>query len=209
MSSLNIENYDPGVEVAGGLNTDLPVDFSGAATVLLPAGTTINGSSLTALGTITSSSAQALAVGLNGLTNPAFNVDASTALQADGVNVKGLAAGNGAGVKVITSGTNAPLTIDAAGSGTITIAGTSTGAVTITPATTITGALTQTGLATFTNGIAIASAKKITGAGTGANGIIIDNPKNTTALTMSGTARTVEIAIGGTPYYFLVYPTAS
>ena len=135
MSSLNIENYDPEVGIAGGLNTDLPVDFSGAATVALPAGTTINGSSLTALGTITSSSAQALAVGLNGLTNPAFNVDSSTASQADGVNVKGLAAGNGAGIKVITSGTNAPLTIDAAGSGTIAIGATSTGVVTVTPAT--------------------------------------------------------------------------
>ena len=209
------KNYDICIEgslpvvAANGLNTNKAVDFSGAATVVLPAGTTIGGSSLTALGTITSDSAQALAVGLNGLTNPAFNVDASTAVQADGINVKGLAAGDGAAVSVITSGTNAPLTIDAAGSGVIKIGDTSTGAVTIKPATTITGALTQTGLATFTNGIVIASAKKITGAGTGANGLIIDNPKNTTALTMSGTAKTVEIAIGGTPYYFLVYPTAS
>lgn len=158
---------------------------------------------------ITSVSNQALAVGRQGATNPALNIDSSTASQADGINVKGLGAGNGAEVSVITSGTNAPLTIDAAGSGTITIAGTSTGAVTITPATTITGALTQTGLATFTNGIVIASAKKITGAGTGANGLIIANPKNAAAATMSGTAKTVEISIGGTPYYFLVYPTAS
>lgn len=186
-----------------GLNTNKAVDFSGSATVVLPAGTTINGSSLTALGTITSDSAQALAVGLNGLTGPAFNVDASTALQADGLNVQGLAAGNGVAVSTITTGTNAPLIIDAAGSGTIGIGTVSTGVVTIKPATTVTG------LATFTGGIVIASAKKITGAGTGANGLIIDNPKNTTALTMSGTAKTVEIAIGGTPYYFLVYPTAS
>jgi hypothetical protein len=127
---LYIENYLPVVKY-GGLNTTQAVDFSGSATVALPAGTTINGSSLTALGTITSSSAQALAVGLNGLTNPAFNVDSSTASQADGVNVKGLAAGNGAQVKVISSGTNAPLTIDAKGSGTIVIGGTSTGLISI------------------------------------------------------------------------------
>jgi hypothetical protein len=138
---------------AVGLATIYPVDLSASATVKLPAGTTIGGSSLTALGTITSSSNKALAVGLNGLTNPAFNVDSSTALQADGINVKGLDAGNGAQVKVITSGTNAPLAIDAAGSGTITIGGTSTGAVTITPATTITGIATFTAIPVFSAGI--------------------------------------------------------
>ena len=148
--SILQENYQPEIAI-GGLNTAKNVDFSAASTVALPAGTTINGSSLTALGTITSSSAQAFAVGLNGLTNPAFNVDSSAALQADGLNVAGAAAGSGAAVKVITSGTNAPLTIDAAGSGTITIAGTSTGAITMTRAT------------TFTNGITLGSAKAITG----------------------------------------------
>jgi hypothetical protein len=125
-----IEDQIPVVKYQG-LNTAKPVDFSSAATVVLPAGTTIGGSSLTALGTITSASAQALAVGLAGLTNPAFNVDSSTASQADGVNVKGLAAGNGAQVKVITSGTNAPLTIDSAGSGVIKIGATSTGQISI------------------------------------------------------------------------------
>lgn len=94
---------------------------------------------------ITSASNAALAVGRQGATNPAFNVDSVTASQADGLNVKGLAAGNGVELSTITSGTNSPLKIDAAGSGTITIAGTSTGAVTITPATTITGVLTNTG----------------------------------------------------------------
>lgn len=158
---------------------------------------------------ITSTSNAALAVGRQGATGAAFKVDASTASQADGVGITGLAAGNGAGIATITTGTNAPLTIDAAGSGTITVGGTSTGAVTITPATTITGALTQTGLATFTNGIAIASAKGVTGVGTGANGFLIKNPKNAAAGTLSGTALNVEIDIGGTPYYFAVYPTKS
>ena len=172
-----------------GLITHNNVDMSDSSTVLLPAGTTIGGSSLTALGTITSSSAQALAVGLNGLTNPAFNVDSSTGSQADGVNVKGLAAGNGAGVKVITSGTNSPLTIDAAGSGTITLAGTSTGAV-ILPAA-----------------VSVASAGVIAGLGTGTNGVTLKNLKNSAATALSGTQKDITIDIGGVPYYFTVYPT--
>jgi len=178
-----------------GLITHNNVDMSDSSTVLLPAGTTIGGSSLTALGTITSSSAQALAVGLNGLTNPAFNVDSSTGSQADGVNVKGLAAGNGAQVSVITSGTNAPLTINAAGSGTITIGGVSTGAITLTRAT------------TFTNGVTIGASKSIASAGTGATGTVLADLKNAAAGTLSGTALNVEISIGGVPYYFAVYPT--
>ena len=145
MTSMNIENYDPEVGIAGGLNSDLPVDFSGAATVALPAGTTINGSSLTALGTITSSSAQALAVGLNGLTNPAFNIDASTGSQAAGLNVVGATAAGTVAVAVISSGAAANLTLNALGTGTIGIGSISTGAVTITPATTITGLATLTG----------------------------------------------------------------
>lgn len=158
--------------------------------------------------TVTSAWAAALAVGRLWATTPALNVDASTATSITGINIKSAASGNWVAVSALW-GTNEALTIDAKWSGTITIAWTSTGAVTITPATTITGALTQTGLSTHTNGIVIGSAKKITGAGTWANGIIIDNPKNAAAATMSGTARTVEIAIGWTPYYFLVYPTAS
>ncbi len=118
-TNLYIENYESAVKNARGLRTLLPVT--------LPAATTIGGSSVSALGVITSASANALTAGLNGATGPAFNVDASTALQADGLNVKGAAAGSGVAVSTITTGTNAPLTIDAAGSGTITIGGTSTG----------------------------------------------------------------------------------
>lgn len=136
-----LEDYFPVVRY-NGLNTNKNIDFSGSAAVLLPSNTLVNGSGLGtySLGTVTSPSAHALAVGLNGATGPAFNIDASTALQADGVNVKGLAQGNGAQVSVITTGTNAPLTIDAAGSGAITIAGTSTGALGIGVSTIITSA---------------------------------------------------------------------
>lgn len=106
--------------------------------------------------TITSASASAAAIGRQGATNPALQVDASTASSLTGLKVK--AAGTGAGLAlsvVETGGTNNNLTIDAMGSGTITIAGTSTGAVTITPATTITGILTSNG------GITMGDAKNI------------------------------------------------
>lgn len=78
---------------------------------------------------VTSASANALAVGLAGSTNPAFQVDASTASSATGVKVKSAAAAGGLALSVISSGTNEALTIDAKGSGTITLGGTSTGAV--------------------------------------------------------------------------------
>lgn len=76
---------------------------------------------------ITDTSNQSFAVGANGATNPVFNVDNSTASVATGLNVKGAAAAGGLAVSVITSGTNENMTIDAAGSGTITLGTTSTG----------------------------------------------------------------------------------
>lgn len=79
--------------------------------------------------TITATSANSLAVGANGTTNPVLNVDASTASAATGLNVKGAAAASGLAVSVTSSGTNENLTIDAKGSGTITFGGTSTGSI--------------------------------------------------------------------------------
>lgn len=57
----------------------------------------------------------------------AFNVDASAVSLATGINIKGAAAGGGAAISVLSSGTNEPLTIDAKGSSLITIGGVSTG----------------------------------------------------------------------------------
>lgn len=87
----------------------------------------------------TSTNASALAVGRQGATNPVLQIDASTATVATGIKIKGAAAAGGVAVSAITSGTNENLTIDAAGSGTITLAGTSTGAITLARATNITG----------------------------------------------------------------------
>jgi hypothetical protein len=124
--SLYIEDFVPVVRY-GGLNTLKAVDFSGAASCALPAGTTIGGSSIAALGVITSASATALAVGLNGATNPAFVVDSSTALQAAGLKITGASAAGIVAMAVISSGADASLTLNAKGAGTIGIGTASTG----------------------------------------------------------------------------------
>jgi hypothetical protein len=80
---------------------------------------------------ITSADAAALAVGPNGATNPVLQADASTSSAATGIEVTGKAATAGVAISVISSGTNESLDIDAKGSGTIDLAGNSTGAVTV------------------------------------------------------------------------------
>lgn len=108
---------------------------------------------MTASGTITgtSASASALAVGLAGATNPALKVDASTASSATGLQVKSAAAAGGLAMSVISSGTNENLKLDAKGSGTLTLGGTSTGNMLIGGGggiAVLTGTLTAGGLLT-------------------------------------------------------------
>ena len=81
--------------------------------------------------TITSTSANALAVGPAGTTNPTFNVDASTTSAATGFNVKSAAAGSGVALSALSSGANENLTLNAKGSGTISLASVSTGNIII------------------------------------------------------------------------------
>lgn len=90
-----------------------------AGNLLLSAGTA----------TVTSTSASALTVGPSGATNPVLKVNANTASAATGLHVTGAAAAGGLALAVISSGTNENLTVDAKGSGTVTIGGTSTGSV--------------------------------------------------------------------------------
>jgi hypothetical protein len=94
---------------------------------------------------ITVASAVALAVGRQGVTNPALLVHTSTASSATGVQITAAAAGGGVAIAAISSGTNENLTIDAKGSGTITIGGTSTGAITISRDTTHGGFVQMSG----------------------------------------------------------------
>lgn len=140
--------------------TGTPILGTPTATSLALNGCTIGANALCATGsaaisaaltsgahTITSTAAQALAVGPNGGTNPSLAVDASTASAATGLKIKSAAAAGGLALSVITSGTNENLAIDGAGSGTITLGGTSTGAIIHTRATTLSAALTYGGVA--------------------------------------------------------------
>jgi len=78
---------------------------------------------------LSSASANILAAGPAGATNPTLNIDASTASAATGLNVKSAAAAGGMALSVTSSGTNENLTIDAKGSGTVTLNATGTGSV--------------------------------------------------------------------------------
>ncbi|MEZ4180028.1 MAG: hypothetical protein R3B41_00710 [Candidatus Doudnabacteria bacterium] len=84
--------------------------------------------SVSGTGTIntTVNSSTALTVAQSG-SNYAFQVDTSTASSATGLKVTSAAAAGGAALAVISSGTNENLTVDAKGSGTISLGATSTG----------------------------------------------------------------------------------
>lgn len=100
--------------------------------------------------TLTGTSANIIAAGPTGTTNPVFRVDASTASVATGIKVTGAAAAGGVALAAISSGTNENLTIDAKGSGTITLGGTSTGAITLTRAVTNSSTTALVGVTTVT-----------------------------------------------------------
>lgn len=144
------EDGDPlgGTAGTGALSTDSSVgEYAGRAaqaaaetdeTVLLllssaaeaPVDGTVTGN-LAVAGTMagTSNSAAALSVGRQGATAPALKVDASASNSATGMEVVAAAAASGVNVRAISSGTNENLTINAKGSGTITLGSASTGNV--------------------------------------------------------------------------------
>lgn len=136
--------------ISSGTNENLAINAKGSGTV------TINGTATgaIALGTATgvtgaltgtSTSASALAVGANGATNPVLQVDANTASVATGLKVTGAAAAAGLALAVVSSGTNENLTIDAKGSGTISLNATGTGAITLARAASCSSTLAVTG----------------------------------------------------------------
>lgn len=81
--------------------------------------------------TITEANANALTVGRQGATDPVLKVNSATASQATGISITGAAAAGGVAVAAISSGTDESMTINAKGSGTVTIGGTSTGNVVV------------------------------------------------------------------------------
>lgn len=148
----SVSSVDTGINIAGaaagngvvvnalssGTNENLTIRAKGNGLVVIASGSGNTGAQIgsssslaTAVLTVKSSNAQAFAVGLNGLTNPALNIDASTASSATGLNVKSAAAASGLAVSVISSGTNENLTVNAKGSGTLLVGSVSTGQVSI------------------------------------------------------------------------------
>lgn len=163
--------------------TDATLTISPTTGAVLAGVNLANSNAWTALQTIAATNAGAFKVGL-GLTNPAFQVDTSTASSATGIKIKSAAAAGGVAVSVITSGTNENLAVDAAGSGTITLGGTSTGAITLTRATTMSAALTYGGV-TLSNAVT----------GTG-NMVLSTSPTFTTPVLGTPTSGTLTNATG-------------
>lgn len=142
---------------------------------------------------ISSTSAQALAVGANGTTNPVFSVNANTASVATGLTVIGAAAAGGVALNTISSGTNENLVINAKGSGTIDLNPTGTGNV-----LTARGFLSRNATA----GIGYA---------TGAGGAVTQATSRTTGVTLNtitGAITLVSAAGSATPFSFTVTNSA-
>ena len=113
----NASNVAAGVA----LSQDVTITNAGVATV----------ASATGPFKVTSAGANALAVGANGTTNPALNVDASTASSATGINIKSYAAGSGAYVSATSSASAEAIHVEGKGAGGVIIGGTSTGQISI------------------------------------------------------------------------------
>lgn len=142
------------VTSAGGvpsIATTLPSGLS-APSLTVTTLLTVSGSVTNTGETITSASAAALSVGLNGATNPSFVVNDATALQVAGLSVTGAVTGGTVAIATLDSGAASNLTINAKGTGTIGIGTVSTGAITLTRATTMSAALTYGGI-TLSNAV--------------------------------------------------------
>jgi peptidoglycan DL-endopeptidase CwlO len=190
-----------------GLNTNKNVTFGGNLTVtgtttignislvdLTVTGNTVIGNAVTDTLTvtgatsITSSSASALAVGLNGATNPSFVVDSATGSQAAGLKVTGATAAGVVAVAVISSGADASVTLNAKGTGTIGIGSVSTGAVTITPATTISGAATHSSTTALVGVTTVTATAGVVSTVAGATGSFIQTGSGNVAAVAAGAA---------------------
>ena len=207
-TGLSVTIASPTTGAAKGIN----VVMAGATTTAV--GLTVNMAALT-----TGTCALLTTAGVYTGTNGVLAVTAAAATTGNIVVIDGTGLTTGTGLLI--NATTATLTSgfyiecnDGAASdftvgdnGATVIAGSATG----TDALTLTlGDITLgNGDATLTDGdiILAANASSISFTGTGANGGVLTNLKNEAAASLSGTDLTVEIDIGGTPYYFLVSPT--
>lgn len=122
---------------------------------------------------VDAASANGLSVGANGSTNPVLKVDSATSSVATGISITGAAAAGGVALAAISSGTNEDLTVDAKGSGTITLGGTSTGNI-----------IVSRTLAS-SQGITSSSATAGIGYATGAGGAVTQATNRTTGVTLN------------------------
>lgn len=117
------ENAVPGGLIQSSVWNSIFTDISTALTTV---GERLLGTSFI----VTSSAAAALAVGPNGATNPALQVDASAASLAAGLKIAGAVTGGTVALSVIDSGSNTNMSIDAKGAGVVSIGtGSSAGVV--------------------------------------------------------------------------------
>ncbi len=162
--------------------------------------------------TITAASANALAVGANGTTNPAFNVATNSASAATGISITSAAAASGVAVVVTSSGTDENLTINAKGSGTVTVNGTATGGITLGRAVTLSSTLTggsTSDIAINTNKFTVAASSGntvvagtlgVTGVTTNADNVVFSAAAKTIVLKQGANGKTgTFIANGATP----------
>lgn len=155
--------------------------YAGASTGTLILEGTTSALTISAPAVVSSANASALTVGANGATNPVLKINSATASVATGLQVTGAAAAGGVAVAAISSGTNENLTIDAKGSGTITLGGTSTGNIVATRA--IAGAL----------GITSSSPTAGIGYATGAGGTVTQATNKSTGVTLNTVTGTITM----------------
>src|SRR5258706_8638452 len=147
---------------------------------------------------VTSDNAGALSVGLT-IANPAFNVDSSTASQVAGLSVKGAVTGGVVSATVTDSGSNASLTVDGKGTGTLGLntVSTTSGLVTIGNATSVAGALVN-GPMTVTSAGALALAVGRLGATTSAFSVDASTGTQVAGLNVKGAATGGTVAVVAT-----------
>lgn len=131
--------------------------------------------------TVTSSSANALAVGPAGATAPAFAVDASAEHAATGVRVTAEAAGDGVHVAATSTGTNEALYIDAAGAGVIILGNESSGGVTV-----ASGTLAAEGGANLSGGVTVDTLTVTAGVTGVTGGLTVDTLTVTAGAAVTG-----------------------
>lgn len=115
-----------GLTTGIGLSMVNAAQTTGAALSITTASATTGGGIL-----VTTPSSNAIVLGRQGATNPAFQVDASAATSVTGVKITSAASGAGVAVAAISSATDEALSVDAKGAGVIKVGSSSTGIVSI------------------------------------------------------------------------------